>query len=54
MATITNVYEVNIRQYTSTGTIDAFSEHLPRLSEMGVEVLWLMPIFPISKTKKKR
>ncbi len=53
MATITNVYEVNIRQYTSTGTIDAFSEHLPRLSEMGVEVLWLMPIFPISKTKRK-
>lgn len=48
-----NIYEVNIRQYTPEGTFNAFSKHLPRLKNMGVEILWFMPIFPISDTKKK-
>ena len=43
------MYEVNIRQYTQEGTFKAFSKHLPRLKEMGVTLLWLMPITPISK-----
>ncbi len=43
-----NIYEVNIRQYTPEGTFEAFSKHLPRLKNMGVEILWLMPITPIS------
>lgn len=44
----TNIYEVNTRQYTPEGTFKAFSEHLPRLKDMGVETLWMMPITPIS------
>lgn len=44
----TNMYEVNVRQYTPEGTFNAFSKHLPRLKQMGVEVLWFMPITPIS------
>src|SRR5882724_5297927 len=44
-----NIYEVNIRQYTTEGTFSAFSKHLPRLKEMGVGILWLMPITPISE-----
>ena len=44
----TNIYEVNIRQYTPEGTFQAFGKHLPRLRKLGVEVLWLMPITPIS------
>ncbi|HQX45492.1 MAG TPA: alpha-amylase family glycosyl hydrolase [Saprospiraceae bacterium] len=47
------IYEVNLRQYTPEGTFSAFRKHLPRLKEMGVDVLWLMPIFPISKEKRK-
>ncbi|MFC4232450.1 alpha-amylase family glycosyl hydrolase [Parasediminibacterium paludis] len=43
-----NIYEVNIRQYTPEGTFAAFAKHLPRLKDMGVEILWLMPITPIS------
>ena len=43
-----NIYEVNIRQYTAEGTFTAFSKHLPRLRKMGVDILWLMPITPIS------
>jgi glycosidase len=47
------IYEVNIRQYTPEGTINAFSNHIPRLKEMGVDILWIMPIFPISEAKRK-
>jgi glycosidase len=47
------IYEVNIRQYTPEGTINSFSNHIPRLKEMGVEILWIMPVFPISETKRK-
>ena len=49
----TNIYEVNIRQYTSEGTINAFINELPRLKDMGVEVLWIMPIHPIGKINRK-
>lgn len=45
----TNIYEVNLRQYTLEGTFEAFSRSLPRLKDMGVKTLWFMPITPISK-----
>lgn len=48
-----NIYEVNIRQYTEEGTFKAFEEHIPRLKEMGIDVLWLMPIHPIGEEKRK-
>jgi alpha-amylase len=44
-----NIYEINVRQYTTAGTFNAFAEHLPRLRDMGIEVLWFMPVTPISK-----
>src|SRR4051812_24828495 len=47
-----NIYEVNVRQYTTEGTFQAFSRELPRLKDMGVEILWFMPITPISKEKR--
>lgn len=47
------IYEVNIRQYTPEGTLSAFSEHLPRLKELGVDIIWLMPIYPISELNHK-
>jgi len=43
-----NIYEVNVRQYTKEGTLTSFALHLPRLADMGVTVLWFMPITPIS------
>ena len=49
----TNIYEVNIRQYTKEGTFTAFEKHLPRLKEMGVATIWLMPITPIAKKLQK-
>ncbi|MDZ7681746.1 MAG: alpha-amylase family glycosyl hydrolase, partial [Fodinibius sp.] len=48
-----NMYEVNIRQYTPEGTFKAFEKELPRLKEMGVDILWLMPIHPIGEKNRK-
>lgn len=47
-----NVYEVNLRQYTAQGTIDAFIAEMPRLRDMGIEILWFMPITPISEERR--
>lgn len=47
------IYEVNIRQYTPEGTFQAFSKHLPRLKQLGVDILWLMPVYPISEKFRK-
>jgi alpha-amylase len=49
----TNIYEVNVRQYTPEGTLPAFEKSLPRLKNMGVHTLWFMPLTPISAMKKK-
>ncbi len=48
-----NIYEVNIRQYTVEGTFNAFDKHLDRLAKMGVDILWLMPISPIGEKNRK-
>lgn len=49
----TNIYEVNVRQYTQEGSFRAFAQHLPRLHDMGVHTLWFMPVTPISEKEKK-
>ncbi|MDZ7372274.1 MAG: alpha-amylase family glycosyl hydrolase, partial [candidate division KSB1 bacterium] len=46
------LYEVNLRQYTSEGTFAAFREHLDRLQELGVSILWFMPIHPIGEKNR--
>ena len=47
------IYEANIRQYSNEGTFDAFTKDIPQLKQLGVKIIWLMPIFPISETKRK-
>lgn len=49
----TNIYEVNVRQYTKEGSFKAFGKEMPRLKDMGVETLWFMPITPIAQKNKK-
>lgn len=41
------VYEINIRNFTQEGTIAAAETHLDRLEELGVGIIWLMPIYPV-------
>jgi glycosidase len=47
------LYEVNIRQYSPEGTFNAFTKDIPQLKELGIKIIWVMPIFPISQTKRK-
>ena len=47
------IYEVNVRQYSVAGDFNSVTKSLPRLKRLGVEILWLMPIHPISKVKRK-
>lgn len=49
----TNIYEVNVRQYTPAGTLNAFAQELPRLKDLGVKTLWFMPLTPIAQKNKK-
>ena len=47
------VYEMNVRQLTPEGTFDAAAAQLPRLKELGVDIVWLMPIHPIGILERK-
>lgn len=47
------VYEMNVRQYTQEGTFAAAQKELPRLKDLGVDVVWLMPIYPIGVKERK-
>ena len=49
----TVVYEMNVRQYTPEGTFAAAQHELPRLKELGIDVVWLMPIYPIGVEGRK-
>ena len=49
----TVVYEMNIRQYTPEGTFAAAQAQLPRLERLGVDIIWLMPIYPIGEKERK-
>jgi glycosidase len=48
-----NIYEVNLRQYSAAGTLSEFEKSLPRLKEMGVEIFWFMPVTPIGLEGRK-
>ncbi len=47
------IYEVNLRQFTSSGSFREFKEHLPRLKDLGVGILWFMPLQPIGIKERK-
>ena len=47
------LYQVNVRQYSEAGTFAAVEADLDRLQELGVDILWLMPIHPIGEKNRK-
>lgn len=47
------IYEANIRQYSPKGDFASFTQDIPKLKELGVGIIWLMPIHPISEVKRK-
>ncbi|WP_159800693.1 alpha-amylase family glycosyl hydrolase [Flavobacterium sp. MK4S-17] len=47
------IYEANIRNYSPEGTFKAFTKDIPQLKNLGVKVIWLMPVYPISLKNRK-
>jgi glycosidase len=47
------LYQLNTRQFTQEGTFKAAEKQLPRLKELGVDIIWLMPIHPIGEKNRK-
>ena len=47
------VYEVNVRQFSPEGTFKGVEGQLPRLKDLGVDVLWLMPMYEIGTVERK-
>ena len=47
------IYQINTRQFTHEGTFRAAETHLSRLKDLGVDILWLMPIHPIGEKNRK-
>lgn len=47
------IYEANLRQGTANRNLKGLQQELPRLKELGVDIIWLMPIHPISEKNRK-
>lgn len=47
------IYQINTRQFTAEGTFQAARAELPRLAEMGIDIVWLMPVHPIGEIERK-
>ncbi|MBR5105783.1 MAG: alpha amylase C-terminal domain-containing protein [Alistipes sp.] len=47
------IYEMNVRQLTEEGTFKSAMRHLQHLKDMGVDVVWMMPIYPIGVAERK-
>lgn len=47
------LYQINTRQFTEEGTFAAAEKHLPRLKDLGANILWLMPVNPIGEKNRK-
>ena len=47
------LYEINIRQLTPEGTISAAEKKLEFLHSMGIDAIWMMPIYPIGEENRK-
>lgn len=48
------LYECNVRQFSPSGDFSGVRAQLPRLRELGIDVLWLMPIHPIGQERRKQ
>lgn len=47
------LYEMNLRQLTREGTLRAAEQRLEFLHAMGIDAVWLMPVYPIGKECRK-
>src|SRR5439155_23100533 len=47
------IYEIFPRNFSSQGNLNGITAHLDELRDLGVNILWLMPIHPIGEKLRK-
>ncbi|HYE66943.1 MAG TPA: alpha-amylase family glycosyl hydrolase [Pyrinomonadaceae bacterium] len=47
------IYEIYPRAFSAEGNFKGIAAQLDRLKDLGVNILWLMPVHPIGQEKKK-
>jgi glycosidase len=45
------IYQVNIRAFSEAGTLKGVQDRLTQIQELGANVIYLMPIYPVGKIK---
>ena len=46
------IYELNLYDFTSQGTLAAAQQRLPELRRLGIDIIWLMPLHPRGEVGK--
>ena len=47
------IYEIYVRSHSPQGTFKGVTGDLPRIKDLGVDMLWLMPIHPVGQLNRK-
>ena len=47
------IYQVNTRQFSEEGTFESVMKELPRIKELGADIIWFMPIHEIGEKNRK-
>ncbi|MBQ5758310.1 MAG: alpha-amylase, partial [Clostridia bacterium] len=47
------MYSVFVRNHTEEGTFQALKRDLDRIRNLGVDIVWLLPIYPIGEQARK-
>ena len=47
------IYSVFVRNYSEQGTFKAVEKDLKRIQNLGVDMIWLLPVHPIGKAARK-
>ncbi len=46
------IYEVFVRNFSPEGNLKGVEAQIPRLKDLGVDIVWLMPIYELGDTGK--
>ena len=47
------IYSIFVRNHTQEGTFEGVRRDLPRIRELGADVIWLLPVHPIGEKARK-
>jgi len=47
------IYSVFVRNHTTEGNFEGVTKDLGRIADLGVDIIWLLPIHPIGKVNRK-